>query len=64
MSAVAEAGERLTLAETAVRLGISVRTLSDWVRVGRLAVVRLSRRTVYVLSSEVERLLRDGGVRA
>jgi excisionase family DNA binding protein len=47
----------LTLDETAEKLGISKVTLWRWVKDGKLAVVRLSPRVVYVRKEELRRFI-------
>jgi len=48
----------LTLDEVAERLGVSRVTLWRWIKNGKLAVVRLSQRTIYVRREELERFLK------
>jgi excisionase family DNA binding protein len=49
----------ITLSEVADRLGISRVTLWRWIKDGKLASVKLSKRTVYVREEELERFIRD-----
>jgi excisionase family DNA binding protein len=51
---------RYSLTEAAVRLGISVRTLHGWVRAGKVGVIRVSPRLVFVDGAEIDRVLRGG----
>lgn len=49
----------LTLDEAAEKLGISKVTLWRWVKAGKLASVKLSRRVVYIRREELARFIRD-----
>jgi excisionase family DNA binding protein len=49
---------RYRLTEAANRLGISGRTLSDWISAGRVRVVRITSKLVFVEQKEIDRLLR------
>jgi excisionase family DNA binding protein len=59
----AEAEPMLTAAEAAARLRVSPATVRRWVRQGKLRGTSLWKRgRVLVPLSEVERLLREGGL--
>lgn len=49
---------RLKLTAAAAALGISYRGLCGWVKSGRIRVIRVSPRMIYVEIAEVERVLR------
>lgn len=57
-----QAGQYLTLAEAAVALGVSVRSLGRWSSLGQLRTVKLPGRQVRIPRSEIDRLLavKDG----
>ncbi|MBA4389970.1 MAG: transcriptional regulator [Syntrophus sp. (in: bacteria)] len=50
----------ITLDEVAERLGISRVTLWRWVKDGKVPVVKLSQRKIYVRKVELEKLMTEG----
>jgi len=54
----------LTIPEAAARLGLKEGTLRVWMRDRRVGRVVIGTRSVRIAESEVERLIRDGTVRA
>jgi excisionase family DNA binding protein len=52
------ASHRLTLTEAAAQLGVCSKTLHNWVKAGRVRVVRLTSRSMHIEQEEINRLLR------
>ena len=51
------ASQLLTVGQVAARLGVSIRTVWSWIALGKIQVVRLSRRATRVSVASLERFL-------
>lgn len=65
MSATETVSDQLmTVPEVAGKTRLSRQTISAWCRAGRLDCIRLSKRSIRIARSSVERLIRAGMSRA